>query len=106
VPLPYCTLSKFGQHEIAEDLEYVPVSVKAGDRDAAEAVEHPPFLRLMLEVCPVGRQVCQSENLYPVTYAFPDLAAHLSEAGPPHIETWQRPLQEGSTIGIVHDTAA
>jgi hypothetical protein len=34
------------------------------------------------------------------------LAAHLSEAGPPHIEMWQRPLQEGRAIGIVHDTAA
>jgi hypothetical protein len=67
VAIPSGALSELRQHEIAEDLEYVPVSVEAGDRDAAEAVEHPPFRRVMLEICPIGRQVSQSKGPYPVT---------------------------------------
>ena len=47
-------LRQLRQDALAQDPKHVAVAIEAGDRDATEAIEDLPFLRLALEVVSLG----------------------------------------------------
>ena len=91
-----------GKDTLAQDPKYVSVAIEARDRDAAEAIEHRPFLRVALEVISVGSEVFQAEALHAAADALAHLAADLAEAAPAEAELRQCPLQESYAAQAFH----
>lgn len=81
------------------------VTIKTGNRDRTELVEHFPFRRALLEVIPISRRAGQVER-FPASFdPFADLRTHLAESRPASFEPGQGPLQELDAFEILHDAA-
>ncbi len=89
-------------HDRAERVEHAAVAVETRDGDAAGAVEKAPLVGVAREDLAIGRGVRQSELAKPPPDAPADLPAHLSKAGPAHVEPRQRPLQKCHALGVGH----
>jgi len=101
-PFPRRVVSHLRQYAFPQQLEDVAVAEEARDRDVTAFIEDPPLLGIRFEKLAIGGIAIEPEVLQAAFDALADLAAHLAKACPPHVETRQRPLQKGYTIGVAH----
>lgn len=89
------------QHLVHEGAEDLPVTVEAGDGDAAQSVQLWPFFRVGFQIALVGLHARARECPHASLDALADLLAHAPKARPAQLQTRQGPLKEGNTLRVM-----